>query len=289
MDGIINVCKPLNITSFDVVRQIKKISKEKKVGHTGTLDPMASGVLPVCLGKATKIVDFVMNGKKLYKAELKLGETSDTYDREGKILSSAQVNLKNDDILDAIMSFKGEISQVPPMYSALKINGKRLYDLARKGIEVERPSRKIEIYDIRIIDINIPFVRFYVECSKGTYIRSLCYDIGNKLGCGALMFNLTRCASGNFNITDSVKLEDLNENNILENVIPIDECLKNYDKIIANNKFEKLLVNGVNICDGRFVANILDNKVYRVYNEKSKFLGLGKLNEKGFKMIKLLT
>ncbi|PJI10174.1 MULTISPECIES: tRNA pseudouridine(55) synthase TruB [Clostridium] len=289
MDGIINVCKPPNITSFGVVREIKKISKEKKVGHTGTLDPMASGVLPVCLGKATKIVDFVMNGKKLYEAEMKLGETSDTYDREGKVLSSTEVTLKNDDIINAIMSFKGEISQVPPMYSALKVNGKRLYDLARKGIEVERASRKIEIYDIKIIDISIPFVKFYVECSKGTYIRSLCYDIGNKLGCGALMFNLTRCASGNFNIQHSVKLEDLNQDNILENLIPIDECLRDYDKITANSKFEKLLVNGVNICDKRFVSSILDSKIYRVYNEKSVFLGLGKLNEKGFKMIKLLT
>ncbi|KHD38095.1 tRNA pseudouridine synthase B [Clostridium acetobutylicum] len=289
MDGILNIFKPIGLTSFDVVRQVKKISKEKKVGHTGTLDPLASGVLPICIGKATKIVDFVMEGKKIYEAEMKLGEISDTYDREGKILKVNKVTSSENDIVEAIMSFQGEIFQVPPMYSALKVNGIKLYDLARQGIEIERASRKIHIYEIKILSIDIPFVKFRVECSKGTYIRSLCYDIGNKLGCGALMYNLTRVSSGNFNASFSIPLEDLNEQNISENIINIDKCLENYDEISVDEKFEKLLVNGVKVSDRRLIEKIPDNKTYRVYNMERKFLGLGNLSEEGFKIIKLLT
>ncbi|MCR3758551.1 tRNA pseudouridine(55) synthase TruB [Clostridium felsineum] len=289
MDGIINIFKPIGVTSFDVVRKVKKISKEKKVGHTGTLDPLASGVLPVCIGKSTKIVDLVMAGKKVYDAEMKLGEITDTYDREGKVLREAKVNLTNKEIIDAVMSFKGEISQVPPMYSALKVNGVKLYDLARKGIEVERTSRNVTIYDINILNIDIPFVKFRVECSKGTYIRSLCYDIGEALGCGAMMYNLTRISSGIFNESKSIHLDNLNETNFSENIIPIDKCLINYEEFVVDEKFEKLLINGVNISDKRLVSKILDKKIYRVYNVEKKFLGLARLNENGFKMIKLLT
>ncbi|URZ16242.1 tRNA pseudouridine(55) synthase TruB [Clostridium felsineum] len=289
MDGIINIFKPTGVTSFDVVRKVKKISKEKKVGHTGTLDPLASGVLPVCIGKSTKIVDLVMAGKKVYDAEMKLGEITDTYDREGKVLREAKVNLTNKEIIDAVMSFKGEISQVPPMYSALKVNGVKLYDLARKGIEIERTSRNVTIYDMNILNIDIPFVKFRVECSKGTYIRSLCYDIGEALGCGAMMYNLTRISSGIFNESKSIHLDNLNEANFSENIIPIDKCLINYEKFIVDEKFEKLLINGVNISDKRLVSKILDKKIYRVYNIEKKFLGLARLNENGFKMIKLLT
>ncbi|URZ06651.1 tRNA pseudouridine(55) synthase TruB [Clostridium felsineum] len=289
MDGIINIFKPTGVTSFDVVRKVKKISKEKKVGHTGTLDPLASGVLPVCIGKSTKIVDLVMAGKKVYDAEMKLGEITDTYDREGKVLREAKVNLTNKEIIDAVMSFKGEISQVPPMYSALKVNGVKLYDLARKGIEIERTSRNVTIYDMNILNIDIPFVKFRVECSKGTYIRSLCYDIGEALGCGAMMYNLTRISSGIFNESKSIHLDNLNETNFSENIIPIDKCLINYEEFVVDEKFEKLLINGVNISDKRLVSKILDKKIYRVYNIEKKFLGLARLNENGFKMIKLLT
>lgn len=289
MNGVINVYKPTGITSFDVVKAVRKISGEKKVGHTGTLDPLAEGVLPICLGKATKLVDFIMIGKKIYQAEMKLGEITDTYDREGKVISTLPIKTDTDEILETIMSFKGNISQVPPMYSALKINGKKLYELARNGIEVEREARKVSIYDIDIKNIEIPFVTFDVQCSKGTYIRSLCYDIGQKLGCGAVMWNLTRCASGVFNIENSIRLEELSKENFYEHLIPLDECLKNFTPLRVNEKFEKLLVNGVSIQDKKIVDNVENEIIYKVQNSENKLLGLGSLTEKGFKIVKLLT
>lgn len=288
MDGIINVYKPEGITSFDAVRTVRKMCGIKKVGHTGTLDPMAKGVLPICLGKSTKIVDYIMNDFKIYRAVLKLGEVSDTYDREGEILETKEVNVTEDEVTAAINSFIGEINQVPPMYSALKVNGKRLYELARKGIEVERQSRKINIYHIKIEEMKLPYVTFEVKCSKGTYIRSLCYDIGNKLKCGALMWDLERTATGNFTKENSIMLENLDMESLLEKLLPIDEALHMYEKIYIDDSAETLLVNGVNIKNPAFVKGIDMEVLYRVYLKNGKFIGLGKKNDKGFKIVKLL-
>lgn len=289
MNGIINLYKPSGITSFEAVRQVRKISGEKKVGHTGTLDPLASGVLPICIGKATKLVDYIMQGEKIYKVKMKLGEITDTYDKEGKIISEAKVSCDLNEITNAIMSFKGEIMQVPPMYSALKVKGKKLYELARMGIEVEREARKINIYDITIQNIDIPFATFTVKCSKGTYIRSLCFDIGEKLQCGAVMYELERCASGIFNIDSSVKLEDLTEENVSQKVISVDECLYNYPVVKFNEKFEKLLINGVALKDKSALINIDYNKIYRVHSCMDEIIGLASLTQDGFKILKLLT
>lgn len=289
MNGIINLYKPSGITSFEAVSKIKKISGEKKVGHTGTLDPLASGVLPICIGKATKLVDYIMQGEKIYKVKMKLGEETDTYDKEGEIISKSSAPCDSNEIIDAIMSFRGEIMQIPPMYSALKVNGKRLYELARMGIEVERKARKINIYDIDIQDIDIPFVTFTVRCSKGTYIRSLCFDIGKKLGCGAVMYELERCASSIFTVDSSIKLEDLTKENFIQRVIPIDECLYKYPLVKFDEKFEKLLINGVAIKDKRALNNIDYDKVYRVHNQKNELIGLASLTDNGFKILKLLT
>lgn len=287
MNGVINVYKPCGITSFDVVRTIKRISKTKKVGHTGTLDPMATGVLPVCIGNATKIVDYIMQNHKVYKATLKLGVTTDTYDREGKILSESEINhLTSKHIEDAIKSFIGDIEQMPPMYSALKVNGKRLYELAREGIEIERQKRKITIYDINIENIDIPYVKFTVKCSKGTYIRSLCYDIGDVLKVGGAMWDLERVETGTFSVENSIALEDLNEENIENVIIPMDKALA-YKPIVFNNKFEKLLLNGVTIQNPFVIKDIEENILYKVYLE-DKFIGIGKKTEKGFKIEKLL-
>lgn len=291
MNGIINVYKPEGITSFDVVRVIKKVANTSKVGHTGTLDPLAKGVLPICMGKGTKLVDYIMEGNKVYKAQLKLGEITDTYDREGKILESKSYsNLTEKKIIEVMNSFKKQYDQIPPMYSALKVNGQRLYDLARKGIEVERKGRPVTIYEVEILNIDIPFVDFRVKCSKGTYIRSICYDIGGELGCGAYMTKLEREASGAFNIENSIKLENLTCDNFSENLISMEDALKNYDSISVNNNFSKLLINGVSIMDKRvYNENIRENKIYKVYNEEeNKFLGLGQKLPKGFKIIKLL-
>ncbi|NFM16768.1 tRNA pseudouridine(55) synthase TruB [Clostridium sporogenes] len=289
MDGVINVLKPKGITSFDVVRDIRKIAKIKKVGHTGTLDPLASGVLPVCIGKATKIVDYIMEGTKTYRVEMKLGTTTDTYDREGTVLEEKEVSVSSIEVEKAIEKYKGNIEQVPPMYSALKINGEKLYDLARKGIEVEREARKIQIHDICILSIDLPYIIFDVKCSKGTYIRSLCFDIGNDLGSGAVMWNLERLEASPFNIKEAIKLEDLNEENIKQFITPIDEALKDYEKLYLNKKFEKLVLNGVILKDRRVLDNIEENKLYRTYIEEDNFIGLGMKNAYGFKIHKLLT
>jgi tRNA pseudouridine55 synthase len=288
MDGIINIYKPEGISSFDVVRTVRKIAGIKKVGHTGTLDPMAKGVLPICLGKSTKIVDYIMKDFKIYKAVLKLGEISDTYDREGKIIEKNNVNVCENEIREAMNSYIGEIDQIPPMYSALKVNGKRLYELARQGIEIERQSRKINIYNIIIEEINTPYVTFEVKCSKGTYIRSLCYDIGEKLGCGALMWDLERVATGEFTKDNAVSLDSLSTENLAENLVPMDKALHMYDKIYFENTAEKLLVNGVNIKDQSFIEGIKIGVTYRVYLKNGKFIGLGMRNEFGFKIVKLL-
>lgn len=288
MDGILNVYKPIGITSFDVVRQIKKVTGIKKIGHTGTLDPLACGVLPVCIGKGTKVVDYLMKDFKVYEATLKLGITTDTYDREGKELSISEVNVSLDEIECVINSFLGDSFQVPPMYSALKVNGKRLYELAREGKNIEREARPITIYDINILHIDVPYVKFRVKCSKGTYIRSLCYDIGNNLKCGATMWDLERVQSGAFTKENSIELNKLTVDNINDYIISIDESLNQYDKAFVSSKCEKLLVNGVRIGDKRLLPNIDINKMYRIYSEDNKFLGLGMRNSKGLKIEKLL-
>ncbi|MEY7999630.1 tRNA pseudouridine(55) synthase TruB [Clostridium sp. Mt-5] len=287
MNGILNINKPTGITSFDVVRKIKSLSKNKKVGHAGTLDPIASGVLPVCIGGATKFVDYIMKNEKVYLADMKLGVTTDTYDREGTVIDTSDFNLSEMDIKSAILSFQGEIEQMPPMYSAIKIKGKRLYDLARQGIEVEREKRKITIYSIDIVDIELPHLVFKVRCSKGTYIRSLCHDIGNKLNCGAIMWNLKRTSTGNFDILDSIDLKDLSIENISQHIAPVEKALEQYPKVIVEDIYVKNVLNGIPIKDKIFLSKILEEKLYRVYIHENKFIGLGMRKTFEFKMVKL--
>ena len=290
MNGVLNIFKNKGMTSFDVVSRVRKIAKEKKVGHTGTLDPEAEGVLPVCIGKGTKIIDFIMESEKGYSVKFKLGIKTTTYDLEGEIIEEKDTSfLKEEEVRKAINSFKGEYLQVPPMFSALKKNGVRLYELARKGIEVEREGRNITIYNIENIKIELPYVSMDVTCSKGTYIRSLCYDIGEKLNVFATMTDLKRFKTSFFCEEDSININDLNEENIKENLISIEDALKNYPKIYITKGYTKLIVNGVRVGDKRFTKDFVENNVlYRVYDENKEFLGLGKKNEEGFKMEKLL-
>lgn len=290
MNGVLNIFKNKGMTSFDVVSRVRKIAKEKKVGHTGTLDPEAEGVLPVCLGKGTKIIDYIMNSEKGYSVKFKLGIKTTTYDLEGEIIEERDTSfLKEEEVKNVINSFKGEYLQVPPMFSALKKNGVRLYELARKGIEVEREGRNITIYNIENINIDLPYVSMDVTCSKGTYIRSLCYDIGEKLNVFATMTDLKRFKTSSFCEEDSININDLNEENIKEKLISIEDALKNYPKIYIEKGYTKLIVNGVRVGDKRFTKDFVENNVlYRVYGEDKEFLGLGKKNEEGFKMEKLL-
>lgn len=290
MDGIINVYKNKGMTSFDVVRKIKKIAKQKKVGHTGTLDPEATGVLPVCLGKATKIIDYIMNDDKSYYVEFKLGVITTTYDLEGEVIEEKDISSLNEKLVEkAINTFIGEYEQVPPMYSALKKDGVRLYELARKGIEIEREGRLVNIIDIKNININLPYVSMDVTCSKGTYIRSLCYDIGNKLGVGATVTVLSRTQTSCFYAEDSINIEELNEDNINENLISIEKALDKYPRLNVNERFAKLLINGVKVADKRVNNSTIEmNKLYVVYQEDNSLIGLGKKYIDGFKIEKLL-
>ncbi|HCW54546.1 MAG TPA: tRNA pseudouridine(55) synthase TruB [Clostridium sp.] len=290
MNGILNVYKNKGMSSFDVVRKIKFLAHEKKVGHTGTLDPEATGVLPVALGKATKTIDYIMNCNKTYEVKFLLGVKTTTYDLEGEVIEKKDTSFLTDqEVKNAVLSFIGEYDQVPPMYSALKQNGVRLYDLARQGIEVERQGRRIHILNIEDIKIELPYVSMKVSCSKGTYIRSLCFDIGEKLNVGATMTELNRSETSVFKQENSVNIEDLTEDNIQEYLISIEDALKFYPKLVINSSFTKLLINGVNVFDKRLTNEYREKDVlYRVYDDKGVFIGLGKQDDKGFKIEKLL-
>ncbi|MBQ2670755.1 MAG: tRNA pseudouridine(55) synthase TruB [Clostridia bacterium] len=277
MNGIIIVDKPQGKTSHDIVYAIRRLTGIKKVGHTGTLDPMATGVLPICIGSATKVSDMLTLSDKAYTAEFVLGKTTDTLDAEGEVLTETEVNVTGDEICAAIMSFVGEIEQIPPMYSAIKQNGKKLYELARQGIEVERKPRKVTINSIDILEINGNSVTIDVSCSKGTYIRTLCADIGEKLGVGAYMTKLRRTKTGIFDISESHTLEELGtlkkETGTLKQVlITVDKLFYEYPEIILNEKQKKSVTNGV-----RMTYKGRENQVYRVYDENKNFLCISKI------------
>ncbi|MGG5462302.1 tRNA pseudouridine(55) synthase TruB [Clostridium sp. B9] len=291
MNGVINIYKNTGMTSFDVVARVRKVAKMKKVGHTGTLDPEASGVLPVCLGKATKIIDYIMENKKVYRVNLKLGIVTDTYDLEGKVLETKDAShITKEEIMECINSFLGTIDQVPPMYSALKQNGVRLYELARQGIEVHREARKVTIHYIENINIeSVDNIQMDVCCSKGTYIRSLCYDIGEKLNVGATMTALERIQNGPFTKEEAINIDDLTEELLEKYLISIEDALDSFEKMVVNQKYGKLLRNGVKVFDNRiYNSEIAFDTLYRVYEESGLFLGLGKRDKEGFKLEKLL-
>lgn len=290
MNGVLNIFKPKGMSSFDAVRVVKKVAGTGKVGHTGTLDPEATGVLPICIGRATKIIDYIMDSEKVYEVTLKLGIRTTTYDLEGEVLEEIDPShLTEEEILNSINSFKGEYSQIPPMYSALKQNGVRLYELARKGIEVERKGRLINIHNLEDVKINNPYISMKVTCSKGTYIRSLCYDIGEKLGVFATMTQLNRAKTSVFSQEKSININELTKENINDYILSMEEALEKYDKIVVNKKYVKLLVNGVRVADGRFTKDkVINNKLYRVYDDENNFIGLGERNDAGFKIEKLL-
>ena len=230
MDGVIVIRKEKDFTSHDVVAKLRGILHMKKIGHTGTLDPDAEGVLPVALGKATRLVDMITDKEKTYEAVMRLGVVTDTQDMSGTVLSqAAELHVTEEELRAAIESFAGDYMQVPPMYSALKVNGKKLYELAREGKTVERKPRPVHFYEIEILEINLPLVRFCVTCSKGTYIRTLCHDIGEKLGCGAAMETLLRTKVGRFTLDDAITLaqteEAVKNGKIESKVLGIEEIL----------------------------------------------------------------
>ncbi len=247
--GVINIYKEKGYTSHDVVNIVRKHLGRIKTGHTGTLDPDAEGVLPICVGKATKLADYIGADVKEYKAEITLGISTTTEDISGDIIEKREVSSTVDEVKAAINSFVGEYHQKPPMYSAIKVNGKKLYELAREGKEIDRKTRLINIYEIRNIKaLDKNKYEFYVLCSKGTYIRTLCKDIGEKLGCGGCMSDLTRTRSGNFYIENSIKINDFKElvedNRLNDILIPVEKVLSNYKIVHISSKAEKYVLNG---------------------------------------------
>ena len=243
MNGVIVVDKPKGITSNKILGKVKKILNIKKAGYTGTLDPFATGVLPICLNEATKLIPYLNEDYKEYIGIIKLGIETDTLDETGNILNNKTVGkIEESDILTCLYSFKGSISQIPPMYSALKIDGVRLYSMARKGKVVERKPRKIFIDDIQLLSFKSPCIEFYVRCSKGTYIRSLASDIGNKLGYGGCLKELKRVSSGQFNIDKSFNLSEIEENSF--KLTSINDLLIDYSNIYVNDELEKIIRNG---------------------------------------------
>ena len=271
MDGIVIINKEKEYTSHDVVAKVKKILNEKKVGHTGTLDPNATGVLPILLGKGTKLSKYLINHNKIYEATLKLGEKTDTADIEGKITEEKDVkkeNLSQENVTKVLKEFIGKSKQVPPMYSAIKVNGKKLYEYARKGQTIEIKPREIEIYGIELLNINNNEISFRVHCSKGTYIRTLCENIAEKLETVGYMKELKRIEVGEFNIKNAITLKEL-ESKKEKALISIEEFLKDKQLINLNSKKVKLFLNGVNL------EFKLEDGIYRIYNEKNEFIGTG--------------
>ncbi len=281
LNGIVIINKDVDYTSHDVVNVVRKTLGTRKVGHTGTLDPNATGVLPVCVGRSTKACDMLTFSDKEYIAEVKLGITTDTYDIWGNVQRQREVNVSHEELSGAIAKFTGEIEQLPPMYSAIKQNGKKLYELAREGIEVERKKRKITIYECELLHFDGDTFKIRVYCSKGTYIRSLCYDIGEYLGCGASMTALTRTKSSVFCIEDAITLDELKamvEKSGPESVLfGVDKVFGEYPKISVTDMVKKRLLNGalsrVNNDLGTYIA----------YDRNGEFIGVTEVfkGEKG--------
>ena len=276
MDGILIVNKPKNCTSHDVVYKVKKITNQK-VGHTGTLDPMATGVLPLLIGKGTLCSKYLIEHDKIYKATIQLGKKTTTSDQEGEIIEEQEIGDNALDfkyITEKLKEFLGKQIQTPPIYSAIKVNGKKLYEYARKGQNIEVPKREIEIYEIELLNVDKQNkkIEYKVHCSKGTYIRSLCEDIAKKLGTIGYMASLERLKVGKFMLEDSISIDNLENDNIETHIIPIEEIFKNSDKIELNHRKLELFLNGVKL------TQKFSDGVYRIYFE-NKFIGTGIIKE----------
>lgn len=284
MDGILNVYKEAGYTSFDVVAKLRGILKQKKIGHTGTLDPDAEGVLPVCVGKATKACAYLTDKDKAYQALLRLGIETDTQDMSGTVLNERPCRINEEELLDILREFTGRQMQVPPMYSALKVGGRKLCDLARKGVTVERKAREVEIYSIEAISVDLPRATMLVHCSKGTYIRSLCHDIGMRAGCGGCLEKLLRMRAGGFSIEGALRLSEIEAiaqgrdglgRTLSDILLPIDCALQDYPRADALAGAGCRIRNGgsISVSEARRQP-ARPGATYRMYDEKGTFAGL---------------
>lgn len=296
MTGIICVNKEKDITSFGVCAKMRGILKEKKVGHTGTLDPMATGVLPIMIGGATRFLDYLPESDKGYRAVFVLGKTTDTLDITGTVTAENEVNASKADVESVLTQFKGRIMQTPPMYSAVSVNGKRLYDLARQGIEVEREKREVEIKSLELAECNENENEYTIDvlCTKGTYIRTLIDDIGRVLGCGAVMMSLVRTYAMGFTLDDCKTLAQLQ---LLKNsgegfdsvLLPLEKALGTYDKVTVSPAQSNRFKNGGALDLMRVKKQLNADEIYRVYSSDGDFLGLGKADDSQLKVEKLFV
>lgn len=280
INGIIIVNKETGFTSHDVVAKLRGICGQKKIGHTGTLDPAATGVLPVCLGSGTKLCDMLTDRDKEYVAELLLGVETDTQDTTGSVLRESPVTVTEEEVSRACLSFLGDYDQIPPMYSALKVDGKKLYELARAGKEVERKARRVRILELEILEMSLPVVKLRVVCSKGTYIRTLCSDIGQKLGCGGAMQNLQRTKAGRFRLEDGLtlgELQQLKDSGELERVVqPVDSLFEETPALHVTAEAARLLENGNALLPAQFAEKVTPEpeRWVRVYRPDGRFAGI---------------
>ena len=296
MDGILVIRKEKGYTSHDVVAKLRGILHMKKSGHTGTLDPAAEGVLPVALGRGTRLVELLTEKEKTYEAVLRLGVSTDTQDMTGTILSEKPVTVTEEEVRETVASFVGEQMQVPPMYSALKVNGKKLCDLARAGVTVERQARPVQLYSIEIIKMELPRVCMRVRCSKGTYIRTLCQDIGEKLSCGACMESLLRTKVSEFCVQDALRLSEIEERvqkaagqtpseqwnaEMFDFIYAVDSVFLQYKKAVICKEWNKLLYNGNRMKKDMFVSYQKDweQQKVRIYDEEGRFIGIYEYSE----------
>ncbi len=295
MNGILNIYKEAGFTSHDVVAKLRGILKQKKIGHTGTLDPDAEGVLPVCVGNATKLCGLLTEKEKTYQAVLLLGQETDTQDASGKILRTAEVKVSPEAVREAIESFQGSYDQIPPMYSALKVNGRKLYELAREGKEVERKARRVYLREIRISWVRLPEASFTVTCSSGTYIRTLCRDIGERLGCGGCMKSLLRTRVDRFAMEDSLRLsqieEKMAEGRIGDCLIPVDRMFEECARVQMKEAGDRLVYNGnafsAQAADLDRAGTLKEEAQVRVYDSKGVFTGLYRYERGMFRPVKM--
>jgi tRNA pseudouridine55 synthase len=282
LDGVINVLKPAGVSSHDVVQKIRKILKTKKVGHTGTLDPDAIGVLPICVGKATRLVEYLTASTKRYRALMVFGHETDTQDSSGRIIKNTELPVwDKEQVENTLKQFVGQIEQIPPMFSAVKINGQPLYKLAREGKDIERKSRKIHIYDLKLIDYNHKSALIDVTCSKGTYIRTLCQDIGKAIKSSAYMSFLIRISSGSFHIQDSFTLEEISQLDYAKYMISMSDSLKEWPILEFSDEDLIRIAHGNSITINNYVQP--GSEKYKVLDKKRNLLAIGSVKDNYFK------
>ena len=279
VDGVFNIDKPFGITTMDVVRRIKRASGQKRVGHGGTLDPIATGVVHICLGQATRMMEYVIDFTKVYEVQIELGIETDTYDSSGQVIRVGDASLiKANDVRSALQQFIGCIEQVPPMYSALKVNGKRLYELARSGVEIARPPRKVKVISIDLSGWDHPVALVKITCGRGFYVRSLAHDLGEALGCGAHVRRLIRLKSGSFILENAIRLHDAEQvfaNNTWDKFIhKSDEMVKHFRSVTVDNRTEKMIRHGQSFPDGAPIKSLDVDEKCRAYTSDGRFLGI---------------